>query len=109
MEIEFEFLNLFILLICLYIIRDIIKYLKESKEKATSAILFLKSTLFIDSLRLIMFAITLWAIKDGLLILDESMNLGIGDILRGLGIIIAIILSYGLYLVIVPFRKIRKK
>lgn len=109
MEIEFEFLNLFILLICLYIIRNIIKHLKDSKGKATGAILFLQSDIFVDSLRVIMFAITLWAIKDGLLILDESIKLGISDILHWFGIIIAIILSYGLYLVIVPFRKIRKK
>lgn len=109
MEIEFEFLNLFILLVCLYIIRDIINQLKDSKGKATSAILFLQSGIFIDSLRVIMFAVTLWAIKDGLFILDESMHLGLGDILRGIGIAVAIVMSYGLYLVIVPFRRIKKK
>ncbi len=97
-----EFLSTCVLLICLLIARDIVKELNGRRKDGVRAFFFLRAPLFIKSLKVMISAIILWAIKDGIGLVSHYYPAEILDQLYDFtGIIIAIILSYGLYLFIV--------
>jgi len=96
-----EFLNVCVLLICLLIIKDIVRELRERREKGVKAFFFLRANIFIRSLKVMICAIILWSIKEGIRLFSHYYPFEILEqIYDIIGIIIAIILSYGLYLLI---------
>jgi len=99
-----EFINLGILLICLYIIKGIIEK-NTSKKKSIGAILFLNSDTIAKGMRITLLGVTLWAIKEGLEVIEVFTPGRTTEIYTILGIITSLILSYGLYLLIWAFRK----
>jgi len=97
-----EFLSICLLLISLLIARGIVKELGGRKKEGIRAFFFLRAPLFIKSLKVMISAIILWAIKDGIRLFSLYYCIGIlDDVYDVLGIIIAIVLSYGLYLLII--------
>lgn len=102
MNLMLDFLSLCVLMICLLIARDIVKELGGKRKEGVRAFFFLRAPLFIKSLKVMISAIILWAIKDGIRLLSHYYPLEIIDQLYDFtGIVIAIVLSYGLYLFIV--------
>ncbi len=101
-------MNMGVLLVCLYIIGDIIKTFTDKKmAKAISAILYLNSDKFVRAWKIMFIGIMLWAIRETLIVIavDESMMLEISGIV---GVLASITISYGLYSMIHPFKKIKK-
>ncbi len=97
-----DFLSICVLLICLIIARDIVRELGGKKKEGVRAFFFLRAPLFIKSLKVMISAIILWAIKDGIRLLSYYYPNDILDLMYDFtGIAIAIILSYGLYLFII--------
>jgi large-conductance mechanosensitive channel len=88
----------------LFIVSEIIQNLKKRGEKPISGLLFLHSDTLIRGIKFIMFAITIWAFKEFLLLLEEilKIRINLGDFL---GIISMVLLSYGLFLIISPLKK----
>jgi len=101
-------INIGIFLICLFIIRDIAKIMTGTKGLGVaSTIIHLHSAVFIRSWMIIISAITLWVIA-GLIGLLEGMGLFyIFGLYEAMSIAAGITLSYGLYLLISPFKKLR--
>ncbi|RLI94744.1 MAG: hypothetical protein DRO92_02580 [Candidatus Altiarchaeales archaeon] len=107
-------LTILVLIICLYIIRDNIFYIKKSVSRhSTSAILYLKSDRVIKGLKILMVAIIIWSIKEIIGFIKDYMSLSdifqsiggfYGSIYSILGLFIAISLSYGLYIISDSFR-----
>jgi len=94
------------LLFCLFIISQIIQKLKSKKKKQISGILYLHSNAFIEGLKIIFLAITILGFKEGLSLIEEGKTLKITIYIEDLlGIIAALILSYGLFLIIYSFRE----
>jgi len=102
MNLMLDFLSICVLLICLFIARDIVKELGGKRGNEVKAFFFLRAPLFIKSMKVMISAIILWAIKDGIRLLSYYYPLDILDKLYDItGIVIAIVLSYGLYLFII--------
>jgi len=107
-------LTILVLIVCLYIIRDNIFYIKKSiSGHSTSAILYLKSDRVIKGLKILMMAIIIWSIKETIGFIKDYMSLSdifqsiggfYGSIYSILGLFIAISLSYGLYIISDSFR-----
>jgi len=107
-------LTILVLIVCLYIIRDNIFYIKKSVSRhSTSAILYLKSDRVIKGLKILMVAIIIWSIKEIIGFIKDYMSLSdifqsiggfYGSIYSILGLFIAISLSYGLYIISDSFR-----
>jgi len=107
-------LTILVLIVCLYIIRDNIFYIKKSASRhSTSAILYLKSDRVIKGLKILMVAIIIWSIKEIIGFIKDYMSLSdifqsiggfYGSIYSILGLFIAISLSYGLYIISDSFR-----
>ena len=101
MNLMLDFLSICVLLICLIIARDIVRELGGKRKEGVRAFFFLRAPLFIKSLKVMISAIILWALKDGIRLLSYYYPSEILDHLYDItGITIAIILSYGLYLFI---------
>jgi len=100
-----DFLSICVLLICLFIARDIVKELGGRRKDEVRAFFFLRAPLFIKSLKVMICAIILWAIKDGIRLISYYFPSEILDHLYDItGIVIAVVLSYGLYLFIILIR-----
>lgn len=105
-----KIINFLILIICLLIVSQIIdsvKNLKKRDKKSISSLFFLHSDTFLRGIKLLFFGIVIWAIKDGLILVKEITGVTI-NIEDFLGILSAIVLSYGLFLIIFPLKKIFK-
>jgi len=90
-------------LISLYIIKDIIKMLKPGS--LIKGVLYLRSGVPVKTIKIIMFAVTLWILKEGLLITGSLYGLELREINEVLIVLIGIILSYGLYLLVVSLKE----
>ncbi len=109
-----EVVNLLLLLVSLFIIGEVIKNLHKKKKKSMPSLLFLHSETFIKGLRIIFLGITIWIFKDGVYSIGKIISLS-GNLeflffslilSRILGIIGAVVLSYGLFLIVFPIKKI---
>lgn len=103
-----DLLSLSLLVICLYIIKDAIGNIEARiRDKSSPAILYLRAENLIKGVKILMIAIIMWSIKEALNLADmifdyttEWFKLSIA----GFGILTAIFLSYGLYMLAVTFR-----
>ncbi|MEA3255644.1 MAG: hypothetical protein U9Q22_07395 [Candidatus Altiarchaeota archaeon] len=109
MEMEYwvllDILSLCLLIICLHIIRDALKNIgKRVSNRSSPAILYLREKSFISGIKVLMLAMILWIIREILhfvnIFFDYDVKLAIGVS----GILTAIVLSYGLYILAVSFR-----
>jgi len=109
-------LNILVLLICLYIIRDAVVYIRESSSfHSMSAILYLKSKTVIRGLRIVMLAIIVWSLKEvfgfmrdylDFFLLPEGLAGLVGTVYEIVGLFMAILLSYGLYVISASFKEL---
>ena len=100
--------NMGVLLVCLYIIGDIIKTFTDKKmAKAISAILYLNSDKFVRAWKIMFIGIMLWTVRETLSVISADGS-SLMEIAGFVGILASIVLSYGLYSMVHPFKKIKK-
>jgi hypothetical protein len=102
-----ELLSLSIFLTCLYIISDIIKLLKPGT--LAKGVVYLTSGIPLRSLKVIMTAVTLWIIKEGVIIIGSFWNLKFTGFNEIAVVVISLILSYGLYLLTIALKGAKKE
>jgi len=102
-----EILSLGVFLVCLYIIRDIIKMLKPGS--LARGVTYFATGIPGRSMKVIMFAISLWIIKDGVVITESLYGIKMREVYEFIGVIIGLVLSYGLYLLTVGLKEEEKK
>lgn len=116
-----SFLNVLVLGVCLFIIRDAMKSIHETtKEGSVSAILYLKSKRFLTGLKILLLAVIIWALNSVIRFVKEYTTLvedapplpleGYHRILfEVLTLFSALLLSYGLYVITISFNPYKTK
>ena len=107
-------LHILVLLVCLYILRDSVIFIRESVlSHSTSAILYLRSKTFIKGFRIVLLAIIVWSLREMLDFMRNYVDFyslpahvaGMeGTVYEAVGLFIAVFLSYGLYIISVSFK-----
>lgn len=116
-----NFLNVLVLGVCLFIIRDALKSIHETTEKGSvSAILYLNSKKFLHGLKIILLAVIVGAlnsvlrfVKEYITLVEDAPSLPLEEyhrlLFEVLTLFTVLLLSYGLYVITVSFNPYKTK
>ena len=100
-----DVLNLWVLVVCLYIIGDTIKHIQlRVSNKSTGAVLYLREKAIMKGIKILMVVVIIWSIRETLSFADIFFDFDLNWVCSILGILIALLLSYGLYILAVTFK-----